>query len=170
MDPVRTTAVFIGDFPFVVVTKDGARAQGTLAQMVRRRRRDPSFHVQRRQQRRERVHGVSWVHAPTHLFHLPTIRTPFDSDKTWPSKLRNKYDSPAERETLLQLPVLARAAINGGASHLTATRLDMIGVAMEQSSTTNHRHCTRKHSPCINVRYTNRNDRGSNGAELHKSR
>jgi hypothetical protein len=32
---VRTTAVFIGDFPFVVVTKDGARAQGTLAQMVR---------------------------------------------------------------------------------------------------------------------------------------
>jgi hypothetical protein len=81
MDPVRTTAVFIGDFPFVVVTKDGARAQGTLAQMVRRRRRDPSFHVQRRQQRRERVHGVSWVHAPTHLFHLPTIRTPFDSDK-----------------------------------------------------------------------------------------
>ncbi len=59
MDPVRTTAVFIGDFPFVLVTKDGARAQGTLAQMVSRRRRDPSFHTQRRQRRRERAHGVS---------------------------------------------------------------------------------------------------------------
>ena len=127
MDPVRTTAVFFGDFPFVVVTKDGARAQGTLAQMVRRRRRDPSFHTQRRQQRRERAHGVSWVNVPTQLFHLPTIRSPYDSTKPWPSRLRNKYDAPAEREALLQLPMLARAAINGGASHLTATRLDMIG-------------------------------------------
>jgi hypothetical protein len=127
MDPVRTTAVFIGDFPFVVVTKDGARAQGTLAQMVSRRRRDPSFHTQRRQQRRERAHGVSWVNVPTQLFHLPTIRSPYDSTKPWPSRLRNKYDAPAEREALLQCPMLARAAINGGASHLTATRLDLIG-------------------------------------------
>ncbi len=131
MDPVRTTAVFIGDFPFVLVTKDGARAQGTLAQMVSRRRRDPSFHMQRRQQRRERAHGVSWVDIPTDLFHLPTIRTPFDSAKPWPSKLRSKYDAPAEREALLLRPMLARAAINGGGSHLTATRLDMTGGTIE---------------------------------------
>jgi hypothetical protein len=127
MDPIRTTVVFDLDFPFVAVTSAGQRAYGTLAQRVERRRRDPSFHKQRRQQHRERVHGVSWVDTPTHLFHLPTGRTPYDSTRPWPSKLRNKYDSPAEREALLQLPVLARAAINGGASHLTATRLDMIG-------------------------------------------
>jgi hypothetical protein len=127
MDPIRTTAIFFGDFPFVVVTEEGARAQGTLAQMISRRRRDPSFHMQRRQQRRARVHGVSWVDVPTQLFHLPAIRSPYDSGKPWPSKLRNKYDAPAEREALLQIPMLARAAINGGASHLTATRLDLIG-------------------------------------------
>ncbi len=114
-------------FPFVVVTEDGARAQGTLAHMVSRRRRDPSFHMQRRQQRRARANKVSWVDIPTHLFHLPTIRTPFDSGKPWPSKLRGKYVAPTEREVLLQSPMLARAAIKGGASHLTATRLDLIG-------------------------------------------
>ncbi len=45
MDPIRTTTIFFGDFPFVVVTDEGVRAQGTLAQMASRRRRDPSFKV-----------------------------------------------------------------------------------------------------------------------------
>ena len=127
MDPIRTTTVFDFDFPFVVFTAAGPRAHGTLAQRVERRRKDPSFHKQRRQQHRERAHGVSWVDIPTHLFHLPTVRTPYDSTRPWPSKLRNKYDAPTEREALLLRPMLARAALNGGASHLTATRLDMIG-------------------------------------------
>ena len=127
MDPIRTTAVFDFDFPFVLATEDGKRAHGTLAQRVGRRRREPSFHINRRQKRRERVHGVSWVNIPTSLFYLPTTNTPYDSTKPWPSRLRNKYDESAAREELLQSPMLARAAINGGASHLTATRLDMLG-------------------------------------------
>ena len=64
---------------------------------------------------------------PTSLFYLSTKDTPYDSTKPWPSKLRNKYDAPADREALLQSPMLARAAVNGGASHLTATRLDVLG-------------------------------------------
>ena len=127
MDPIRTTVVFDFDFPFVLSTEEGKRAHGTLAQRVGRRRRDPSFHMNRRQQHRERVHGVSWVDIPTSLFYLPTTNTPYDSTKPWPSKLRNKYDVPEDREALLKIPMLARAAINGGASHLTATRLDMLG-------------------------------------------
>ena len=127
MDPIRTTVVFDFDFPFVLSTEEGKRAHGTLAQRVGRRRRDPSFHMNRRQQHRERVHGVSWVDIPTSLFYLPTTNTPDDSTKPWPSKLRSKYDVPEDREALLKIPMLARAAINGGASHLTATRLDMLG-------------------------------------------
>ena len=127
MDPIRTTVVFDFDFPFVLVTEDGRRAHGTLTQRVGRRRRDPSFHMNRRQKHRERVHGVSWVDIPTNLFYLPTTNTPYDSTKPWPSKLRNKFDAVSDREALLTSPLLARAAIHGGASHLTATRLDMLG-------------------------------------------
>jgi hypothetical protein len=127
MDPIHTTAVHTFDFPFVLVTEAGKRAQGTLAQMVGRRRRDPSFHMQRQQTHRERPHGVSWVDLPTSLFYLPTTYTPYNSKKAWPSKLRSKYDVATDREALLQNTMLARAAINGGDSHLTAMRLDMLG-------------------------------------------
>ena len=64
MDPIGSTAVFHRDFPFVLVTNAGQRVYGTLAQWVGRRRRDPSFHMLRRQTHRERVHGVSWVDVP----------------------------------------------------------------------------------------------------------